>query len=181
MKNGTLELAKALIARKSVTPADQEVRFRAHEQRADEKLAHVVEERGLHALEAVAEELQRPAGDEERRRHAERAGGAQAREGLARRGAGEEERHRHRHAEDEVEAEVVDARGDRGGRGERDRHRAYGNRDARAGDHDRQHDHRDAGEMGRDVAPVAVVRGVLREVFFQRLHSISRTSLPFPR
>src|SRR5690348_9025258 len=66
--------------------ADQEVRFRAHEQRADEKLAHVVEERGLHALEAVAEELQRPAGDEERRRHAERAGGAQAREGLARRG-----------------------------------------------------------------------------------------------
>src|SRR6185437_2359782 len=99
--------------------AQREEGFRAHEKRADEKLAQVVEEGGLHAFVAMAQELERPSHDEEDERGAERCARAHPGERLARDGARAEERDRHGDAEGRVEPQVVGAHRDREEGGER--------------------------------------------------------------
>src|SRR5258706_6358760 len=156
--------------------AQQEEDFRADEKRPDDELHHVVEEGRLHARELVAEELQRPADREDPGGPRERATRGGPRRDFARRGAHREHHHRHGEAEDPVEAEVVRAHGDRNDRGHRDRHVRDMDHGSGERQDDREHDHRNADEVGGDIAAVAVVRGVLGEVFLDVLHYCRRSS-----
>src|SRR6266849_5304419 len=79
--------------------AEEERDFSADEERPHEELLQVVEERRLHSLELVAEELQRPAAGEKRGGENERRAGAKPRLDLACGGAQHEEGDRHRDAE----------------------------------------------------------------------------------
>src|SRR5438046_1751487 len=82
--------------------AEQEESFRANEERPDEELLRVVEESGLHPLELVPDELDQPAGGEDRSRPGERLSRGGARRDLARPRAHEEKHRGHRDAERDI-------------------------------------------------------------------------------
>src|SRR5471032_1460681 len=94
--------------------AEKEEGFRADEERPDDELHHVVVERGLHAFVPVAEKLQGPARNEDRRGEPEHARRRGARGDLARGRAHREEHGRNRDAERDILPQVVGARGDGG-------------------------------------------------------------------
>src|SRR5258708_11068453 len=174
-RHGRADALLDVAAQLRLRPQEKED-FRADEERPDDELHHVVEEGRLHALELVAEELQRPAGREDSGGPRERGAGGGSRGDLARRGAHREQHHRHGEAEDPVETKVVGAHGDRRDRGHRDRHVRHV--DDRGGERedDREDDHRNAGEVRCDIAAVAMVCRVLGEVFLDASHYYRRSS-----
>ena len=130
---------------------------------------HVVDERRLLSFEGVPHELNDPAAEEEP---------CGAEEPPARGSRGEArsdpqahgQQRRHRDAVAAVEREIEADRGQRGGEGGVKGQSLHDDR--RPGEQrlDSEHDHRDSGEVRRDVAAVAVVRGILREPVDEGCH-----------
>ncbi|ABA48653.1 hypothetical protein BURPS1710b_1091 [Burkholderia pseudomallei 1710b] len=143
------------------------------EQRADDEPDQVVDERGLAAFEVMADELDHPADEKEPEPRAEPERGRL----RGKRAAGPEaqrEQRGHRDAEAQVEPQIEKRRRERDERRGRERECApCAERRPRQQHRHRDDDHRNADEMRRNVACVAVIGRVLRELVDQGPHRVS--------
>jgi hypothetical protein len=153
--------------------AGEKRHFGDDEQRPDRQPDQIVDERGLASLEPMTDELHDPADHERADADAEPARRRQQRDGVRRPQADGEQRG-HREPEAQIQAQVE--RRERGREQQRRRPRDAGQRAEqrpRQQHLDREHDQRNADQMGRDVAHVAVVGRILGQVVFEGLHRVS--------
>jgi hypothetical protein len=153
---------------KCLAPAEREADLGDDEEGPDEQADEIVHERGLSSLERVPHELQDPSADEEPRGAEQPPEGGEGGDARADPEAHAQKRG-HRDPIAAVDREV-EGRGSQGRCGRKAERRSVngepgdpGNRRASQQRLDSEDDRRNPDEMRRDVAPVAMVRGVLRE------------------
>ncbi|SPK75001.1 conserved protein of unknown function (plasmid) [Cupriavidus taiwanensis] len=164
---------------RSARQAQCKGRFGDQEQRADQQPDQVVDESRLAPFVIVADELDHPSHHEQA--DAEREPPARRHRRDMRAGIEEHRKdQRHRHAEAQRQAQVEQARQDIQQHCRRQHGVAVAQCQCRPRQQrgHRQHDHRDADEMREDIARVAMVGGVVGEMFDQGFHGgVSWTAL----